>query len=72
MTSDAVSPDSDQPQADFSGPKVLFIICTLKRSPEVSHAQGSMDIAKSIMEAQGVETENIWVIDHDIADANRW
>jgi hypothetical protein len=31
-----------------------------------------MDIAKSIMEAQGVETENIWVIDHDIADANRW
>lgn len=67
MTSDAVSPNSDQPQADFSDLRALFINCTLKRSPEVSHTQGLMDIAISIMRTQGVEVETIRAIDHDIA-----
>ena len=39
---------------DFSDLKALFINCTLKRSPELSHTQGLIDIAKAIMEKNGV------------------
>ena len=52
---------------DYSDLKALFINCTLKRSPEVSNTQGLADKAIAILEANGVETETIRALDHDIA-----
>lgn len=52
---------------DFSGLRALFLNCTLKRSPEVSNTQALVDASASIMEAHGVSTESIRLIDHDIA-----
>jgi multimeric flavodoxin WrbA len=53
---------------DFSGLKAVFINCSLKRSPERSHTQGLMDISKSIMEQNGVQTETIRAVDYRIAE----
>jgi hypothetical protein len=33
---------------DYSDLKAFFINCTLKRSPELSHTQGLMDVAMEI------------------------
>lgn len=52
---------------DFSDLRALFINCTLKRSPELSHTQGLMDLAIGVMDQNGVNTETIRAIDHDIA-----
>jgi len=52
---------------DFSGLRAMFINCTLKRSPEVSHTQGLVDASAAIMRKHGVEVETIRSIDHDIA-----
>lgn len=46
-----------QSQWDFSGLKAVFLHCTLKRTPEVSHTQGLIDISRMIMEKNGVEVE---------------
>ena len=35
---------------DFSDLKALFLNCTLKKSPELSHTQGLIDSSKAIME----------------------
>ena len=35
---------------DFSDLKALFLNCTLKRSPEMSHTDGLIRIARAIME----------------------
>ena len=37
-------------QWDFSDLSALFLNCTLKRSPEMSHTQGLIDISQAIME----------------------
>jgi hypothetical protein len=47
--------------------RALFINCTLKRSPELSHTQGLIDRSQAIMDKQGVTTEVIRAVDHDIA-----
>ena len=52
---------------DFSDLRALFINCTLKPSPERSHTQGLIDIATAIMEKNGVATETVRAVDHDIA-----
>ncbi len=52
---------------DYSDLKALFINCTLKRSPEVSHTQGLMDISMEIMRRNDVEVECIRAVDHEIA-----
>ena len=52
---------------DFSDLKALFINCTLKRSPELSHTQGLIDIAMAIMEKNGVGVECLRAVDHEIA-----
>jgi multimeric flavodoxin WrbA len=56
-----------QSQWDFSDLRALFINCTLKRSPEVSHTQGLADIAIEIMRRQGVTVDVVRAIDHRIA-----
>ena len=45
----------------------LFINCTLKPSPELSHTQGLIEVSGGIMRKQGVRTETIRAVDHDIA-----
>ena len=57
----------DTSRWDFSDLKALFLNCTLKRSPDVSHTQGLIDISKAIMETNGVSVEVIRPVDHDIA-----
>ena len=52
---------------DFSDLKALFLNCTLKRSPEVSHTQGLIDISTAILERNGVSVECIRPIDLDLA-----
>ncbi len=52
---------------DFSGLKAVYINCTLTKSPGRSHTQALMDVSEGIMKREGVKTENIRFIDHDIA-----
>jgi multimeric flavodoxin WrbA len=52
---------------DFSGLKALFFNGTLTKSPEESHTDLLINISRKIMEKQGVQTELIRAIDHDIA-----
>jgi len=52
---------------DFSGMRALFLNATLKRSPEVSNTQGLIDASAAIMQAHGVATDTVRVIDHDVA-----
>jgi multimeric flavodoxin WrbA len=52
---------------DFSGLRALYFNCTLTKSPEPSHTELLIDASRNIMDKQGVETEVIRAIDHDIA-----
>ena len=52
---------------EFSGLKVVFFNCTLKKSPEKSHTELLIDVSRKIMEKHGVGVEVIRPIDHDIA-----
>ncbi len=52
---------------DFTGLRAMYINCTLKRSPELSHTQGLIDVSADIMRKHGVEVEVLRAIDHDIA-----
>ena len=52
---------------DFSDLKALFINCTLKRSPDVSHTDGLVRISRGIMEKNGVSVDAVRAIDHQIA-----
>ena len=52
---------------DFSDLNALFLNCTLKRSPEMSHTQGLIDISAAIMQENGVTIEVIRPVDHAIA-----
>ena len=54
-------------QWDFSDLKALFLNCTLKRSPELSHTDGLVRIARAIMERNGVAVEALRPVDYDIA-----
>jgi multimeric flavodoxin WrbA len=54
-------------KTDFSDLKALFLNCTLKRTPELSHTQGLIDISKAIMEKNGLEVVVLRPIDSDIA-----
>jgi multimeric flavodoxin WrbA len=59
----------DTPQGDwsFDGLSAMYINCTLKRSPELSHTGGLVDASAAIMRRHGVEVEVLRAIDHDIA-----
>lgn len=52
---------------DFSALSALFIGCTLKKSPKVSHTEGLMKKSIAIMEDHGVKTELIRAVDHELA-----
>ncbi len=57
----------DASRWDFSDLKVIFLNCTLKRSPELSHTEGLIQISKQIMEKNGVATELLRPLDYEIA-----
>ena len=52
---------------DFSDLTALFLNCTLKKSPDLSHTQGLIDISIAIMEKNGMTTECLRPVDRDIA-----
>jgi hypothetical protein len=47
--------------------RAMFIKCTLKRSPELTHTGGLIDVSRTIMEKQGVMVDVLRAVDHDIA-----
>jgi multimeric flavodoxin WrbA len=57
---------ADQSRWDFSDLRALFLNCTLKRSPELSHTEGLARISMEIMRKNGVAVDMIRVVDHDI------
>jgi multimeric flavodoxin WrbA len=52
---------------DFSDLNALFLNCTLKRSPEMSHTDGLIGISRAIMERNGLSVEVLRPVDHEIA-----
>ncbi len=52
---------------DFSKLRAIFLNCTLKRSPELSHTEGLIRVSKTIMEKNGVVCELLRPVDYDIA-----
>ena len=54
-------------KTDFSDLKAMYVNCSLKRSPELSHTQGLMDVSMKIMEKEGVQVKCIRLADYDIA-----
>lgn len=52
---------------DFSDINVLFINCTLKKSPGISHTDGLVNISKEIMQKYNVNIEEIRAVDYEIA-----
>jgi multimeric flavodoxin WrbA len=54
-------------QTDYSDLKALFLNCTLKRSPELSHTNGLIAIAQAILEKNGVRVETLRPVDFAIA-----
>jgi multimeric flavodoxin WrbA len=57
----------DSSRWDLSDLKAIFINCTLKKSPELSHTEGLMVVPRSIMEKNGVSVEMLRAVDFDIA-----
>jgi multimeric flavodoxin WrbA len=57
----------EESQCDFSDLKALFLNCTLKRSPELSHTDGLIQISKTIMEENKIKTELLRPVDYQIA-----
>lgn len=53
---------------NFSGLNALFLNCTLKKTPELSHTQGLIKISKAIMETVGVSVEVLRPVDYNIAN----
>jgi len=52
---------------DFSGLNALFLNCTLKKSPELSHTEGLIEISKAIMEKNDISAEVLRPVDYDLA-----
>ncbi len=52
---------------DFTGIRAMFVNCTLKQSPELSHTGGLVDISAGIMRKHGVHVDVLRAVDHDIA-----
>ncbi len=57
----------DSSHWDFSDLRAIFLNCTLKKSPEMSHTEGLWKICKTIFEKNGVVVDELRVIDHEIA-----
>lgn len=52
---------------NFSDLSAIFLNCTLKKTPELSHTEGLMKISRAIMEKNGVSVEMLRPVDYTIA-----
>lgn len=52
---------------DFSNLKALFINCTLKKTPRMSHTKALMDVSIDIMRAENVVVEYLRFVNHNVA-----
>jgi multimeric flavodoxin WrbA len=52
---------------DYSDLRAIFLNCTLKKSPEMSHTEGLIEISRTIMEKSGISVEVVRPVDHKIA-----
>lgn len=59
--------DANETNGDFSGLKALYLNCTLKRSPALSHTEGLMRNAIAIMRKQNVDVELLRMVDYPVA-----
>ncbi len=59
--------DCENSTWDFSDLRALFLNCTLKRTPTLSHTQGLIAISKAIMEKNGVRVEVLRPVDYELA-----
>ncbi len=55
---------SDQ---NFKDLRVVYVNCTLKKSPEKSHTDRLMDVSKAIMRKEKVTVDEIRLVDHEVA-----
>ena len=55
------------PPARYDDLRAVFVNCTLKRSPELSHTQGLMERSIALMRTQGVSVDLIRLADHPVA-----
>jgi multimeric flavodoxin WrbA len=60
-------PIPEKPSQFYSDLKALFLNCTLKKSPELSHTEGLINIPRKIMEKNGVSVDIIRPVDFNIA-----
>lgn len=51
---------------DFSDLRALYINCTLKPSPQISHTEGLIRVSMAIMEKSGVASEVLRAVDYNI------
>jgi len=51
----------------YSDLGALFLNCTLKKSPELSHTEGLIEMSKAIMEGLGVSVDVVRPVDLDLA-----
>jgi multimeric flavodoxin WrbA len=51
---------------DFSDLRAIYLGCSLKPSPEPSHTDGLFEIARAVMERNGVAVEVVRAVDHDL------
>ena len=54
-------------QTNFSDLKALYINCSIKREKSASHTQALVDKSVAIMRTQGVQVDEIYALDHQIA-----
>lgn len=52
---------------DFSNLSVVFVNCTLKKSPETSHTSTLIGVSKALLIQENVKVEEIRLIDYQIA-----
>lgn len=53
---------------DFSNLSAIYVNCTLKKSPQKSHTESLMAVSKRIMVRENVKTDEIRLVDHDVAN----
>jgi len=53
--------------SEFTDLRAVYLNCTLKRSPELSHTQGLMDRSIDLMRRLGVSVDTLRLIDHPVA-----
>ncbi|MFA0813654.1 flavodoxin family protein [Microbulbifer epialgicus] len=59
--------DCESSRWDFSDLKAVFLNCTLKPTPELSHTDGLVAISREIMQRNGISVQVLRPVDHDIA-----